>query len=83
MTGHGERLRVLRALQLCLDNTVEVMSVVAQSTDDDSAVAALKVRFGFDDLQARAVLAMQIRRFSATENAQLKREIAELEAALK
>ncbi|MBY6681854.1 hypothetical protein HQ305_06815 [Rhodococcus sp. BP-149] len=55
------------------------MTLVADSVDDHDAVRALQAHFDFDELQARAVLAMQVRRFSAAEKSSLRAEIAELE----
>ncbi|MBY6540372.1 hypothetical protein HQ325_16985 [Rhodococcus sp. BP-349] len=75
----AERLSILRALAVCLDNTAEVLGLVAESEGDDDAVHSLTTRFGFDRLQARAILAMQVRRFSRTEKAILNSEIAAME----
>ncbi|MDQ3881327.1 MAG: DNA gyrase subunit A [Chloroflexota bacterium] len=84
-----ERAHILEGLKIALDNLDEVIRTIRASADVDAARAALISRFGLTDVQANAILEMQLRRLAALERKKIEDEylavirlIAELEDLL-
>lgn len=77
-----ERLAVLSALAQVLDNRTEFVEIVSNCASVDDAATRLRQRFGFDDVQARAALDMQVARFAADGRAKIDRALAELQTQL-
>jgi DNA gyrase subunit A len=84
-----ERAHILEGLKIALDNLDEVIATIRASADTDAARAALMTRFGLSDVQANAILEMQLRRLAALERKKIEDEylavirlIAELEELL-
>jgi len=84
-----ERAHVLEGLKIALDNLDEVIATIRAAADVDAARSALMTRFGLSEVQANAILEMQLRRLAALERkkiedeyAQVIRLIAELEDLL-
>ncbi|HEX2193476.1 MAG TPA: DNA gyrase subunit A, partial [Candidatus Limnocylindria bacterium] len=84
-----ERAHVLEGLKIALDNLDEVIATIRASADADAARAALMSRFGLTEVQANAILEMQLRRLAALERKKIEDEyeqiirlIAELEDLL-
>lgn len=74
-----ERAHILRALIVAIDNIDEVIKIIRASVDTQSAKIALMERFGFDDIQAQAIVDMQLKRLTSLEIETLKKELQELE----
>jgi len=84
-----ERAHILEGLKVALDNLDEVIATIRASADADAARGALVARFGLTEVQANAILEMQLRRLAALERKKIEDEyeqvirlIAELEDLL-
>lgn len=84
-----ERAHILEGLKIALDHIDEVISTIRASETTDEAQANLIKKFGLSEIQAKAILAMQLRTLAGLERkkiedelAQLLKTIAELEAIL-
>ena len=80
---------IQRGYLKALDALDEVIALIRRSPDVEAARDGLKDLLDIDDLQANAILALQLRRLAALERqkiidyaAQLEREIAEFKAIL-
>ena len=74
-----ERAHILRALIVAIDNIDEVIKIIRGSRDTASAKNALMERFSFDDIQAQAIVDMQLKRLTSLEIEDLRKELKELE----
>src|ERR1700712_1425642 len=84
-----ERAHILDGLKIALDNIDEVIATIRASQTTEEAAANLIKGFKLSDIQAKAILAMQLRTLAGLERqkiedelAELKKIIAELEAIL-
>ena len=77
-----ERAHILRALIVAIDNIDEVIKIIRGSRDTASAKNALMERFSFDDVQAQAIVDMQLKRLTSLEIADLRKELQELEVLI-
>lgn len=74
----NERAHILEGLKIALDNIDEVITTIRASQSVDDAREALIKRFGLSDIQARAILAMQLRTLAGLERQRIEDELAEL-----
>jgi DNA gyrase subunit A len=74
-----ERMHILRGYLKALDAIDEVIALIRRSPTVDEAREGLKVLLEIDDLQADAILTMQLRRLAALERQKIIDEAAELE----
>ena len=74
-----ERAHILRGYLKALDAMDEVIALIRASATVDDAREGLMVLLGVDDLQARSILDMQLRRLAALERQKIIDEHAELE----
>ncbi len=84
-----ERAHILRGYLKALDALDEVIALIRASETVDAARSGLMELLGIDEVQATAILDMQLRRLAALERqkiideaAEIEREIAELNAIL-
>jgi DNA gyrase subunit A len=77
-----ERAHVLEGLLLALDHLDEVIALIRASQSAADAREGLQTRFGMSEIQAQAVLDMQLRRLAALERAALEDEYQELQATI-
>jgi len=63
-----ERLHILKGLLLALDNIDAVIATIRGSSTTDEASKKLIENFGLDEIQADAILKMQLRRLAALEH---------------
>lgn len=84
-----DRAHVLEGLKIALDHIDEVIKTIRASQTADEAQANLMKQFKLSEIQAKAILAMQLRTLTGlqrqeieNELAELKKLIAELEAIL-
>ncbi|MEK7873816.1 MAG: DNA gyrase subunit A, partial [Chloroflexota bacterium] len=73
-----ERDHILLGLLLALDQLDAVIKTIRESPDVEAARANLIQRFGLDQIQAQAILDMQLRRLAALERKKIQDEHAEL-----
>ena len=73
-----DRAHVLEGFLTALDNIDEVVAIIRASETTDDARAALMERFDLSEIQANAILDMQLRRLVALEAQKLRDELAEL-----
>ncbi len=73
-----ERLHVLEGLLVALDHLDEVIELIRNSASADSARGELMERFELSEIQATAILDMQLRRLAALERQRIIDEAAEL-----
>ena len=72
-----ERAHLLEGLLIAQDNIDEVIRIIR--TSYDNAKDNLMTRFGLDDVQAQAILDMQLKRLQGLEKEKLEAEYSELE----
>lgn len=71
-----ERAHILEGLKIALDNIDEVIKVIRASYDD--ADKQLMSRFGLSEIQANAILQMQLRRLQGLERDKIEEELKQL-----
>ncbi len=76
-----ERAHILEGLKIALDNIDEVIKVIRASYDD--ADKQLMSRFGLSEIQANAILQMQLRRLQGLERDKIEEELKELHELIK
>lgn len=74
-----KRAHILRGLVKALDMLDEVIALIRASATVDIARDGLKDLLDIDDIQADAILAMQLRRLAALERQKIIDELAEIE----
>ncbi|CAN5731513.1 DNA gyrase subunit A [soil metagenome] len=84
-----DRAHILEGLKIALDNLDAVIKTIRESADVDTARSRLIERFNLSEIQANAILEMQLRRLAALERKKIEDEylatiklIAELEDIL-
>ncbi len=77
-----ERLHILQGLKIAQDNIDEVISIIRASKSQNDAKVALCERFGIDDIQSSAIVAMRLGQLSGLEREKIEAEIAELTAKI-
>ena len=76
-----ERAHILEGLKIALDNIDEVIKVIRASYDD--ADKQLMSRFGLSEIQANAILQMQLRRLQGLERDKIEEELRQLHELIK
>ena len=76
-----ERAHILEGLKIALDNIDEVIKVIRASYDD--ADKQLMKRFGLSEIQANAILQMQLRRLQGLERDKIEEELKQLHELIK
>ena len=77
-----ERMHILRGYLKALDALDEVIALIRRSPTVDEAREGLKGLLDIDDIQADAILSMQLRRLAALERQKIIDEATELEAKI-
>ncbi len=73
-----ERAHVLEGLKTALDHIDEVIATIRKSDTTDEAQANLMKQFKLSEIQAKAILAMQLRTLAGLERKKIEDELAEL-----
>ncbi len=73
-----EREHILEGLMIALDNLDEVIDTIRQSKDSETAKENLIKKFKLSDIQAQAILDMQLRRLAALERQRIQDEYKEI-----
>ena len=76
-----ERAHILEGLKIALDNIDEVIKVIRASYDD--ADKQLMQKFGLSEIQANAILQMQLRRLQGLERDKIEEELKQLHELIK
>ncbi|MDX6286133.1 MAG: gyrase subunit [Frankiales bacterium] len=77
-----ERAHILRGLLRAIDRIDEVIALIRASASADEARQGLMLLLDIDEIQATAILDMQLRRLAALESARLQSEYDELMAEI-
>lgn len=77
-----ERAHILEGLRIALQFLDEVIATIRASESSDVARTALMNRFGLSQVQAQAILDMQLRRLAALERQKIEDEYQELMARI-
>lgn len=72
------RAHVLEGLKIALDNIDEVITTIRNSQTTDEAQANLIKKFKLTEIQAKAILAMQLRTLAGLERKKIEDELTEL-----
>ncbi|HEX5840166.1 MAG TPA: DNA gyrase subunit A [Anaerolineales bacterium] len=78
-----QRAHILEGYLIALKNLDEVVSIIRAAPDVDTARTKLMKRFKLSELQATAILDMQLRRLAALERKKIDTEYKELTAVIK
>lgn len=85
-----ERLHILAALRIAIQNIDEVIRIIRKSQSVDDARQSLMKKFNLDEIQSNAILEMPLRRLASLERKKIEEEykqvsktINELKALLK
>ncbi|MDM8531929.1 DNA gyrase subunit A [Anaerolineales bacterium HSG25] len=73
-----QRAHILEGLRIALNHLDEVIKTIRASADTESARQQLMVKFGLSEVQAQAILDMQLRRLAALERQKIEDEYQEL-----
>ncbi len=73
-----ERAHILEGLKIALDHIDEVIATIRASQTTDEARENLIKKFKLTDIQARAILSMQLRTLAGLERKKIEDELAEL-----
>jgi DNA gyrase subunit A len=77
------RAHILEGLRVALKNLDEVIALIRKAPDADTARARLMKRFKLTEIQAQAILDMQLRRLAALERKKIDDEYKELKTQIK
>ena len=77
-----DRSHILEGLLKALDHIDEVITTIKKSPDQDTAKTNLITKFGLTDIQATAILDMQLRRLAALERLKIQDEYAALQQTI-
>ncbi len=73
-----ERAHILDGLKIALDHIDEVIKTIRASETTEEAQTALMKQFKLSEIQAKAILAMQLRTLAGLERKKIEDELAEL-----
>lgn len=77
------RAHILEGLKIALDNLDEVIETIKKSKDANVAKENLVSKFELSDIQAQAILDMQLKRLAALERQKIEAEYEEIKEKLK
>lgn len=73
-----EQAHILEGLKIALDHIDEVIKAIRASQTTDEAQSKLMERFGLSDIQAKAILGMQLRTLTGLERQEIEERLAAL-----
>lgn len=71
-----KREHILEGLKIAVDHIDEVIAIIKKARDADEAKTKLMTRFKLSEVQATAILDMQLRRLAALEREKIEDELA-------
>ena len=77
-----EREHILQGLKIALDNLDAVIALIRASKDAETAKEGLMKKFGLSEIQAQAILDMQLRKLAALERQKIEDELREIVAII-
>ncbi len=78
LTAAKRRVHILEGLKIALDNLDDVIATIRKSRTQDDAKTNLIKKFSFTEIQATAILDMQLRRLAALEREKIEKEYEEV-----
>lgn len=75
-----QRLHILEGLAVAIASIDDVIATIKESADRQDAITKLTTRFTLDEVQAQAILEMQLRRLTGLEIEKIKEELANVKA---
>jgi DNA gyrase subunit A len=78
-----DREHILLGLKKAVDFIDEVIKIIRGAKDTEEAKSNLIKRFEFSDIQAQAILDLQLRRLSALERYKIEEELNQIQAIIK
>lgn len=78
-----EREHILEGLMIALDNLDEVIATIRSSKDAETAKTRLMERFKLSEIQAQAILDMQLRKLAALERQKIEEEYKQIKETIK
>jgi DNA gyrase subunit A len=77
-----DRAHILEGLLIALSNLDEVIDTIRKSPDTDTARTRLMEKFGLSELQASAILEMQLKRLAALERQKIEDEYKDIKVTI-
>jgi len=77
-----DRLAILQAMAIAIERRHELMDVIGSAADADAARQEIMTHFAFSDMQAVAVLDLEVRRFADRERRGISDEADEIRRRL-
>ncbi len=77
-----KRAHILEGLRIALEHLDDVIQTIRQSEDAESARTQLMTKFSLSEVQAQAILDMQLRRLAALERQKIEDEYKEVMATI-
>ncbi len=77
-----EREHIVEALKVAVDFIDKVISIIRNSADSNAAKQGLMEAFGFDEIQASAIVAMRLGQLSGLERQKIEDELMALRARI-
>jgi DNA gyrase subunit A len=74
-----EREHILLGLQIALDHIDEIIELIKKAPNRDAARDELQARFALSEIQAKAILEMQLQRLTGLERQKIIDELAEVQ----
>lgn len=74
LSAARDRAHILEGLLIALNHLDDVIATIRKSADTDAAKAALVSKFGLSEIQAVAILEMQLKRLAALERQKIEDE---------
>jgi DNA gyrase subunit A len=78
-----DREHILLGLKKAVDFIEEVIKIIRSAKDSEEAKANLIKRFDFSEIQAQAILDLQLRRLSALERYKIEEELNKIQETIK
>lgn len=76
------RVHILQGYIIALDNIDEVIKIIKASASPEVAAQSLMAKFGFSEIQVKAILEMRLQRLTGLEREKIENELAELEQVI-
>ncbi len=77
-----DRAHILEGLMIAIDNIDEIVEIIKTAGSDDEAMEKLENRFNLSEVQAKAILDMQLRRLTGLSRKKIEDEYNDLEIAI-
>ena len=78
-----DRAHILEGLRIAIDNVDEIIEIIKTAKDSNDASTKLINSFGLSEIQAKAILDMQLKRLTGLERDKIEEEYQQLVALIK